>query len=703
MRSFEVLGALGAGGMGAVYRARDGRLGRHVALKILQEKLSGSIEYLQRFKREARAASALNHPNIVTIFEIDEFEGAPFIAMELVDGRNLREILQNWPIPLRKLLDIAAQIADGLAAAHERGIVHRDLKPENVMLTSDGRVKIVDFGLAQIQSPLSSDDSTASIDEGRLIGTAAYMSPEQAGRGRVDFRSDQFSLGAILYELATGRRAFDRKTAAETMTAILREEPDRVKRIAPNTPDAFCRVVERCLAKDPSERYGSTRDLARDLRAAGEETDERSLFGLGFATPMARRIGFGSLSIAATVIVLSAIEWRPSANTPPARAPAPKYVAIAPFREAGNSAESRVFSHGLSEAVRLRLDKVEGLQVVHPNFSTVLDDVSVQRVARRAGATVVVTGTIHRSENGVRVSYALFDAGKGATIAQGTVDGVASKVWPLQDQIALAIARQLGLEDRLSRATGASGLHTEAEQALYVKALGHLDDSANERSVDSAIASFHELLETAPDASLVHAGLGRAYYLKYSLKRERTWSEKAARACRRAVTLDPNSPDALISLGSVESLLGNYEEAIAAYRRALSIRPASAVAVIGLAQTLSAAGKVIEAERMFRRGIELNGDWWFGHNELGAFYYRQARYEDALQEFRAVMRLDPDNSWGYTNAGGILMTLGRFGEASQVLRRATAIQDDVGAWINVAQAYFYDGDYNSAAESARHA
>src|SRR6266511_4421211 len=208
VRSFEVLGPLAEGGMGSVYRARDKKLGREVAIKILQDKLSDNREYLLRFEREARAASALNHPNIITIFEIDEFEGCPFIAMELIEGISLRELLKRGPVPIRKLLDIAAQIADGLAAAHERGIVHRDLKPENVMVTKDGRVKIVDFGLARINLPVDMQASTGDTTsvrtaEGRMLGTASYVSPEQASGGRsIDFRSDQFSFGSILYELA---------------------------------------------------------------------------------------------------------------------------------------------------------------------------------------------------------------------------------------------------------------------------------------------------------------------------------------------------------------------------------------------------------------------------------------------------------------------------------------------------------------------
>src|SRR5438128_200922 len=282
VRSFEVLGPIGVGGMGAVYRARDLKLGREVAIKLLRDTLIDDREYLARFEREARAASALNHPNIITIFEINEIDGSPFIAMELVEGISLRDLLKKGPVPIRKLLDITAQIADGLAAAHERDIVHRDLKPENVMLTNDGRVKIVDFGLARFNKPAVSQASTSDITslrtpEGRVLGTAGYVSPEQArGTGKVDYRSDQFSFGSILYELVTGRRAFHRETTAETLAAIIHEEPQPLQQVSPRTPPPLCWIVERCLAKDPGDRYASTRDLARELRTLRDRLPETS-------------------------------------------------------------------------------------------------------------------------------------------------------------------------------------------------------------------------------------------------------------------------------------------------------------------------------------------------------------------------------------------------------------------------------------------
>ena len=268
--SYEILQRLGAGGMGEVYRARDTRLERELAIKTLSQELCCHPEALSRFDREARSASALSHPNIVTIYELGQVNGTHYIAMELVQGETVRALLTSGPIPFRQAVALAAQVADGMAKAHEIGIVHRDLKPENLMVSGDGTAKVLDFGLAKLRRPGSADssNSTTTITEhGTIMGTVGYMSPEQAIGNEVDFRSDQFSFGSVLYEMVTGSPAFRKKTHVETMAAILRDEPERLAAKMPQAPAPFVWIVERCLAKDPKQRYGSTRDLARDLAA----------------------------------------------------------------------------------------------------------------------------------------------------------------------------------------------------------------------------------------------------------------------------------------------------------------------------------------------------------------------------------------------------------------------------------------------------
>jgi dipeptidyl aminopeptidase/acylaminoacyl peptidase len=332
---YEILAPLGAGGMGEVYRARDARLGREVAIKVLPAELAENRERLKRFEKEARSASALNHHNIVTVFDIGETDGVSWIAMERVEGETLRGLLAAGALPLKKLLGIGSQIADGLSRAHATGIVHRDLKPENVMVTRDGIVKILDFGLAKLTSPAGesgeltqSPTVSTATEAGVVLGTVGYMSPEQARGGVLDFRSDQFALGAILYEMAAGRRAFARPSAPETMTAIIREEPEPLSSAAPEAPLALRWIVERCLAKDPEERYASTKDLARDLSRLKDGLSEASQSGTAavVGAPVPRRSLLNVVALVAAVAlavgaIAGVVATRKPLPAPPAYRP----------------------------------------------------------------------------------------------------------------------------------------------------------------------------------------------------------------------------------------------------------------------------------------------------------------------------------------------------------------------------------------------
>jgi len=307
---YEISALLGAGGMGEVYRARDTKLGRDVALKVLLGEVSADPDRRRRFEAEARSASALNHPNIVTVYDIDAADSTIYIAMELVEGRMLRELILDGSLPVRKALDIAVQTSEGLAKAHAAGIVHRDLKPENLMISRDGYVKILDFGLAKLVEPAREREGLSALQTmaapatqpGTVLGTAGYMSPEQASGGSVDFRSDQFALGAILYEMTTHRRAFQRKTGAETLVAIIREEPEPIGQINPGVPAPLRWIVERCLAKDPEDRYASTKDLARDLKSVRDHLSEASGSAAVQAIPATRRRPGWLLPAAATLL-----------------------------------------------------------------------------------------------------------------------------------------------------------------------------------------------------------------------------------------------------------------------------------------------------------------------------------------------------------------------------------------------------------------
>ncbi len=338
--SYEIVSPLGSGGMGEVYKAKDLKLGRDVAIKVLREDLASDPERLRRFELEARAASSLNHPNIVTIHDIGEHEGTRYIAMEYVEGKTLRGILGGEPLPTKKLLKLSTQIADGLAKAHSAGIVHRDLKPENLMVTGDGFVKILDFGLAKLMpesSEVDSDVATVAKEtrEGTILGTVQYMSPEQAAGRPVDYHSDQFSFGSILYEMATGKLAYQRDTGPETQAAIMRDEPEPITVLNPHVPAQLTHIIGRCLEKEPQDRYDSTRDLAREL----ESVDELSTAPQA-ALPTTRRlslagvVGFGLVAVLVVMAVAlytgDVQEWR---NRYAVRG----FQAVEPIQESGHT------------------------------------------------------------------------------------------------------------------------------------------------------------------------------------------------------------------------------------------------------------------------------------------------------------------------------------------------------------------------------
>ena len=315
---YEIAAPLGAGGMGEVYRAKDPRLGREVAIKVLPAAFSQDADRLKRFEQEARSASALNHPNIITIYEIGSANGSSYISMELVDGPSLREILASGSVPSKKLLDVSVQIAEALAKAHGAGIVHRDLKPENVIVSKDGYVKLLDFGLAKLfvapqDQVTGAPTAIQETQPGTVMGTVGYMSPEQASGKVADFRSDQFALGSILYEMATGKRAFQKGTGAQTLAAIIQDEPEPVAQLNPKAPAPLRWIVERCLAKDPDERYASTRDLARDLKSVREHIGEVTTSTSGGMAPVElprrRRSLAIPLALGALLVGLAAGAW----------------------------------------------------------------------------------------------------------------------------------------------------------------------------------------------------------------------------------------------------------------------------------------------------------------------------------------------------------------------------------------------------------
>ena len=683
-----------------MYCARDEKLGREVALKLLPAELSSSPEALRRFEQEARAASALNHPNIVTIYEINETDRFAWIAMELVDGEDLRTILGREPMPLKSALRIATKVADGLAAAHERGIVHRDLKPDNVMVTPDGFVKILDFGLAKQLRVLSSDETTLPhTSPGTIFGTVGYMSPEQATGREMDGRSDQFSFGVMLYEMITRVRPFERDSRTETLAAILRDDAPPPSQVNETIARDLDRIVARCLEKQPRERYASTRDLARDLREVRDSFTQSSSSARAYSPPSRRTKGAPLQWLIAAIVVLvvgvaGTVMWqrRDSAHRITS-------VAVMPFRDLAATPEGRAFADGISEMVATRLAQSPELRVAMPfDGGPMREGDDVATVARRAGASAVIRGTVQRGGGDVRVTVSLIDAEDGRTLAATTATRAATDLFALQDAVAEDLLRALGRQAP-PRAPAAAAVLGADDQRRFTEAVGLLQQVRDERSVDRAISSLESVLRNARESGSVNALLARGLLFKARLARRNALIEQATIYATRGVALSPQDPETHITLGLVQNASGRPAEAVQSFERALAQRPQSSDALLGKADALNAQGRAEEAEKIYRQVLALRPDETGALSRYGFFCFTRGRYEEAVTHFRKVSQLVPDFALAHSNLGGALSKLGRNEEARAAYQKALALQPTAIGFTNLGVLEFSLGRYADARQS----
>ncbi|HYH08883.1 MAG TPA: protein kinase [Thermoanaerobaculia bacterium] len=697
---YEILGHLGAGGMGEVYRAHDAKLDRTIALKILPAELASNAEALRRFEQEARAASALNHPNIVTIFDVGHTDSIAWIAMELVDGTDLRTLASKEPLTLKSALRIGVKLADGLAAAHDRGIVHRDLKPDNVMVTVDGFVKILDFGLAKQMRVLTSDDTTIPhTSPGAVFGTVGYMSPEQATGKDMDYRSDQFSLGVMLYEMLTRVRPFDRDSKPETMAAIIRDEIDPPSAHNDAIPHDVDRIVMRCLAKNPRERYASTRDLARDLREIRDGFTHSSMRTSRAAVRPSRKLPMHWALAASVVLVIAGAGFMWMRRDRVAAGQRVTSLAVVPFRDLSATPEGRILADGISELIAARLAEVRDLRVSAPfEGARVADGDEPADIAKRRGVHAVVRGTVRRGGNEVRVTYALIDAASGRTLVSSTATRPATDLFALEDRIADDLVRALGRE-AVPHAEPVSAALGPEDQRRFVEAVGLLQRVRDEKSVDRAIATLESILRNARESGSVNTLLARALLYKASLARKSALLEQATVYATRGVTLSGDDPESYITLGRLQNASKRYREAAASFNRALALRPDDPDGLAGLGEAYEGLGRAGDAERMMRKALALRPDEAGLYSRYGAFCYRQARYEDAVTQFRKVVELTPELAHAHSDLGGALLARGRNDEALVAFERSLAINPTPAGWSNLGTIQFFLGRYDDARKS----
>ncbi len=727
---YELLEMLGAGAMGEVFRARDHDLGRDVAVKFLPERFASDPERLTRFAREARAASSLNHPNIITIHEIGEAAGLHCIIMELVDGQTLRDFLDGKPLETRRLLAIGGQIADGLAKAHAAGIVHRDLKPANIMVTKDGFVKILDFGLAKLVAgeppkgdvsvsllPTSPYDGVeAKTTEGVVLGTVGYMSPEQAQGHPLDFRSDQFALGVLLYQMATAKSPFRRDSPVQTMAAIIEDQPAPVAGLNPALPAPFCRIVERCLAKDPAERYASTFDLARELHDVRDQLAEKGSSrsarrAEGFPVRRALGLAAGLLVVLAAIpAAVPALRDRVAVALRLRLVPSEKRLAILPFRAAGASEEDRAIADGVSDQLTVRLTQLERFQKtlsVESTSNVRRSGVSSADMAAKAlGVNLVVSGSVRRIGDRLVFTGSLEDARAGKTLRAESAETLQELLDKVVGMLDLALGAEARTELRAS-GTGVAEAAILSAQALgytpYAEGRSALERYDQSKSLERAIELLNKALERDPRYALAHAALGEAYWRLYRATRKPDYVPLARQHCEQALALDSLLASPWITLGVIENGTGNPEKALAAFQKALDRDPRSANAFRETGLAYDRLGRFDEAEATYRKAIELRPESWAAYGALGFHLVTGGRYAEAEKVYARALELAPDNAQLWDSLGTARYYQERLAEAQAAWTKSIALSPRPATVSNLATLQFYQQRYTDAARTLERA
>jgi serine/threonine protein kinase/tetratricopeptide (TPR) repeat protein len=668
---YEILAPLGSGGMGEVYRARDTRLGREIAVKILPSGFAANPERMRRFEAEARTASRLNHPNVVTIHDIGRENEIAFIAMELVDGESLRELLSRGAMPVREAIPIAAQIADGLARAHAAGIVHRDLKPENVMLAAGSLVKVLDFGLARSERDRDAPSEAPTIDArtaaGTVLGTIGYMAPEQARGGRADARSDIFSLGAILYEMLSGRRAFSGETAVATLASIISSEPADLSGLDA-APAPLAAIIRRCLEKDPERRFSSAHDLALQLR---------------------------------DLLAAPAAAAAPRAPSRP-RKKAIDSVAVLPLVDASPESESEYLADGVTESIIHVLSELPRLQVMALSTVSRYRGKDPLEAGRALGVRAVLTGRLTKRADAVRVQAELVDSETGFRIWGDVYDRPMADLLSVQDDIAREIGERLrfklsGAERR--RVAKSPTRHPEAYQA-YLKGR-FLWNKWTTEGMKTAIGFYERAIEIDPVYALAWVGIADSYAVMGGIKAVAPADAfpRAKSAALRALELDPHLADAHASLGYVRRLSDwDWIAAERSFREAVRLNPSYATGHRWYGQFLSGMGRHDEAIAEATRALELDPLSVIIHTAVGDVLFYGRRFDDAIVYYRKALEMDPNFLVGHSDLARALEFSGNVDEAIAEYEAAIRLagRSDADPSIGLANAYAVAGRRDEA-------
>ncbi len=727
--NYQILALAGVGGMGVVYKALDTKLERTVALKFLPHELNISDKEKEHFLKEARTASSLDHPNIGVIHGVEETpDGRSFIVMAFYEGESLFQRIHRGPIPAREAVDLAIQIAQGLEAAHARHIVHRDVKPSNVLITNQGLVKIVDFGLARVVTSASMTQTASTA------GTVGYMSPEQTLGKPFDHRTDIWALGVILSEMLAGQNPFRRENVPSIIVAILGEPPPTLRGIS--LP--LQQIVYRALSKDPAHRYQSCSEFRADLENARsglapstgvdpsaptqslsspqlqKYIEHASESAWGFAAARQNRAWqwlFGVASVVAlvalTVLLVPSLRERIEGNL---FAPGEKHIAVLPFDNIGSDPANEPLAEGLMDSLAGKLSDLDvggkSLWVV-PSSEVRHHKISDATSAlRELGATLVVKGSIERNGQDLRLTANLIDTKNLREIGSASFEDRAGDLETLQDETVSQLAKlmRINVSTEMLRATGGSVVPAAYES--YVKALGYVQRYDEPGNLDSAIAALNDAVKTDPRFALGFAELGEAYRMKFQVNPNPKWVEEATANCNYALQLDSRLPGVYVTLGNLHNLQDKLDLSLQEYQQALQLNPHDAAALMGEAGTYEKMGRIADAEASFKQAAALRPDDWNGYNSLGVFYNHEGKHAEAVVQLRHAAELTPDNAVVYSNLAAAYLDGGDpkdYPQAEAALKKSIQLSPSYFAYSNLAFLYLNEKRYAESAAMSQKA
>jgi eukaryotic-like serine/threonine-protein kinase len=710
---YRIIGPLGKGGMGEVYHAEDERLQRPVALKFLSPELL-TDQTRSRFLNEAQAAAVIRHPNICPIYDVEEVNGQIFISMAYLEGETLQRRIARGPMPIRKVIDIAIQIASGLEKAHELGIVHRDIKSNNIIVNAEGHAYILDFGVALRTG------ATRLTQAGVAVGTVFCMAPEQVKGLSLDARTDIWALGVVMYEMLTGKHPFEGDGQASMVYAIISGEPAPLSALRPDTPPELQRIIETALAKDPDRRWRRARDLGDRLRRLQEsmpvsqeaDLDVAATQTVMIETPLVapgkRKRVFLAGAVLAAIAAIAAVAGVAYYRKPPSPQPdvspelAVKQVAVLPFQVIGSGEKERAVADGLVEILTAALsgfEKSGGKFMVVPSSEIRRRGIlSVEEARRVYGVNLAITGSAQPLGGKLQFTVSLVDTRKVRNLGVGTFEYDSSDPVQSGKKAVDLLARMLQV-DRPSEPRNAAIAGDSAAPgayAVYLEGRGLLARYDVQGNLQQAIARFQRATELDARYALAWSGLAEAYWRQSRALAAKDMARKAVECGERAVQLEPGLAVVHATLGAIYGTAGREEDAIRELTTATELAPSSAEPPRELARIYANTGRLQEAEALYLQATKARPTDWYGHYMLGAFYFLHEQYDKAEKVLRIALSLAPDNELVSRRLGAVYLNQGRYRDAIEELQTSLKIKSNAGTYLTLGGAYFYQHRFKEA-------